>query len=79
MIYYNFLILSIRTDWFIVSKLSMACIKQKSIFDLPDEVIEKIFSFLSFNDLFKLSKEGKRLEGCVKRVSKRKPFSKSIH
>ena len=57
----------------------MACIKQKSIFDLPDEVIEKIFSFLSFNDLFKLRKEGKRLEGCVKRVSKRKSFSKCIH
>ena len=54
----------------------MASLKEASILDLPDEIIEHIMIFLSFADLFKLSKEGKRLEDCVKRVSKKKPVRK---
>ena len=49
---------------------------KKSITDLPDEVIEIIMAFLSFTDLFNLSKEGKKLAECAKRVSKKKPFGK---
>ena len=45
---------------------------------LPDEVIEKIMTYLSFPDLFNLSKEGIRLEGCAMRVLKKKKFSKYI-
>ena len=51
-------------------------LKQNSILDLPDEVIEKMMSFLSFRDLYKLEKLGKRLADCTKRVLKKKPFSK---
>ena len=50
--------------------------KPKSILDLPDEVIEKMMSFLSFGDLYKLRKLGKRLADCTERVLKKKPFSK---
>ena len=45
---------------------------------LPDEVIEKIMTYLSFSDLLNLRKEGGRLEGCAIRVLKKKPFSKYI-
>ena len=55
---------------------NMAHLKQVSIPDLPDEVIEHIMIFLSFSDLFKLTKAGTRLENCAKRVSKKKPFRK---
>ena len=51
-------------------------LKPKSILDLPDEVIEKMMSFLSFGDLYKLRKLGKRLADCTERVLKKKPFSK---
>ena len=54
----------------------MACLEKKSILDMPDLVIEMILSFLSFCDLFNISKGGKRLEDCAKRVMKKKPFSK---
>ena len=43
---------------------------------LPDEVIEEIMAYLSFSDLFNLSKEGLRLEGCAMRVLKKKKFGK---
>ena len=45
---------------------------------LPDEVIVEIMTYLSVSDLFNLSKEGERLEGCAKRVLKKKRFSKFI-
>ena len=51
-------------------------LKQKSILDLPDEVIEMMISFLSFCDLYKLRKQGKRLADCTEKVLKKKPFSK---
>ena len=54
----------------------MACLKQKSIHNLPDEIIENIIAFLSFDDIFNLNKVGKRLENCAKRVAKKKPFGK---
>ena len=54
----------------------MAGLKQVSILDLPDEVIEHIMTFLSFADLFELTKAETRLENCAKRVSKKKPFRK---
>ena len=53
----------------------MACLKQKSILDLPDEVLEKMMTYLSFSDLYKLRKLGKRLADCTERVLKKKPFS----
>ena len=52
------------------------CLEKQSILDLPEEVIEEIMSFLSFSDLFNLSKVEKRIENCTKRVMKNKPFSK---
>ena len=51
---------------------------QKTLPDLPDELIEEIMAYLSFNDLFNLSKINSRLNECSKRVSKKKPFSKCI-
>ena len=51
---------------------------QKTFSDLPDEVIEEIMAYLSFEDLFNLSKIDSRLKECSKRVSKKKSFSKSI-
>ena len=42
---------------------------------LPDEVIEKIMTYLSFSDLLNLRKEGGRLEGCAIRVLKKRPRS----
>ena len=56
----------------------MASLNQKSILELPDEVIEEIMIFLSFSDLFNLMKQGTRMEDCAKRVLKNKPFSKYI-
>ena len=56
----------------------MAHLEQKSLLDLPDEVIEEIMNFLLFSELFNLSKVDKRLKDCEKRVSKKKPFSKYI-
>ena len=56
----------------------MECLIQKSIFELPDEIIEEIMTFLSFSDLFNLGKQGTRMEDCAKRVLKYKPFSKYI-
>ena len=54
----------------------IACLEKQSFLDLPEEVIEEIMSFLSFSDLFNLSKVEKRIENCAKRVMKNKPFSK---
>ena len=54
----------------------MASLKPESILDLPDEVLEKIMSLLTFRDLFNIRKLNKRLEDCQKRVSKKKPISK---
>ena len=54
----------------------MECLVEKTILDLPDETLEHIMTFLSFSDLFKLSKEGHRLECCAKRILKEKPFCK---
>ena len=45
---------------------------------LPDLVIEMIMAYLSFSDLFKLSKEGEGLKGCAMRMMKKKKFSKYI-
>ena len=50
-----------------------------SLQDLPVEIIEEIIGYLSFIDLDKLSKLENRLKECVKRVSKKKPFSKCTH
>ena len=47
-----------------------------SLLNMPDEVIEHVMFFLSFDDLLKLREEGKRLEDCARRVSKMKPFRK---
>ena len=56
----------------------MACLKEKSLLDLPDDVIEEMMNFLSFCDLYELRKQGKRLADCADRVMKKKPFSKYI-
>ena len=56
----------------------IACLEKQSFLDLPDEVIEEIMSFLSFSDLFNLSKVEKRVENCAKRVLKNKPFGKFV-
>ena len=52
--------------------------EQKSLHDLPNEVIEEVMAYLSFDDLFSLSKIDIRLKECSWRVSKKKPFSKFI-
>ena len=49
---------------------------KRSMADLPEEVIEIMMAFLSFTDLFNLSKEEGKLAECAKRVSKKKPFGK---
>ena len=54
----------------------MGSLVKKSILDLPDEVIDIIMVFLSFADLFNLSKIRKKLADCAKRASKKKPFGK---
>ena len=56
----------------------MAYLKQKALLDLPDEVIEEIMTFLSFGDLYKLRKQGKRLASCTETVLIKKPFSKNL-
>ena len=61
---------------FLSCKEIMEHLVKKSIFDLPDESIELIMEYLSFKDLFNLTKERNRLAECAKRVSKKKPFSK---
>ena len=53
-------------------------LEKNLVLNLPDEVIEYIMSFLSFADLWKLSKGKKRLVDCARRVSKMKPFRKYI-
>ena len=55
----------------------MASLLQKSISDLPNEVIENIMSYLSHSDLFNLSVSIKRFH-CAKRVARYKPFSNYI-
>ena len=54
----------------------MACLIQKSIYDLPDEIIEKIMNFLQYKDLSNLRNTGKRLRACAKRLIEKKTFSK---
>ena len=54
----------------------MACLMQKSILDLPDEIIEEIMAFLTFNDLNSLRNTGKLLRDRANRVIEKKPFSK---
>ena len=61
-----------------ISQNNMACLKQKSLLDLPNEIIEEMMTFLSFRDLYELRKLGKRLADCTERVLKNKPFSKYI-
>ena len=56
----------------------MACLEHQSILHLPDEILEEIMIFLSFSDLFNLSKVDKRLQDCAERVLKKKPCSKYI-
>ena len=48
----------------------------KCILDLPDEIIEEIMSFVSFADLFNLSKT--KLKKYANRVAKHKPFGEFI-
>ena len=48
----------------------------KSILDLPDEVIELVMDFLSLTDIMNLSTAGSKFADCAKRVLKRKTFSK---
>ena len=54
----------------------MAYLMQKSILALPDEIIEKIMTFLRFNDLSNLKNTGKRLRDCANRVIEKRTFSK---
>ena len=54
----------------------MACLIQKSILDLPDEIIEKIMDFLQYKDLSNVRNTGKRLRDCTKRLIEKKTFSK---
>ena len=54
----------------------MACLIQKSILDLPDEVIEEIINFLPYKDLSNLRNTAKLLRECAKRVIEKKTFSK---
>ena len=61
-----------------IPKNNMASLKQKALLDLPDEVIEEIMTFLSFDDLYKLRKQGKRLASCTEKVLIKKPFSKNL-
>ena len=56
----------------------MGRLEKNLALNLPDEVIEYIMSYLSFADLWKLSKGKKRLVDCARRVSKMKPFRKYI-
>ena len=37
-----------------------------SILQLPDEIIEHIMTFLSFEELFKLTKAGEKFKYCAK-------------
>ena len=47
------------------------------LLDLPDEIIEAIAAFLSFDDLSSLYQLGnRRLYDCAKRASKKKPYRK---
>ena len=54
----------------------MACLIQKSILDLPDEIIEEIMNFLQYKDLSNLRNIEKRLRDCAKRLIEKKTFSK---
>ena len=54
--------------------------QKKCLLDLPDEMIEGIASFLSYDDLSNLYQLGnRRLYECAKRLSKKKPFRKESH
>ena len=65
--------------WNWINFKDMACLEQKSFLNFPDEIIEHILAFLSFNDLYNVGKVEKRLEDCAKRVLEKKPpFSKCI-
>ena len=53
-------------------------LSRKCLLDLPDEMIEGIVAFLSFDELSSLYQLGnKRLYECAKRASKKKPFRKN--
>ena len=56
----------------------MTCLEQKTIFELPDEILEEIMTYLLFYDFLNVSKVEKRLENCANRVMKKQPFSKYI-
>ena len=68
----------ILVDVFEKEALSLGQIPILGLNLLPNEVIEKIMTYLSFSDLLNLRKEGGRLEGCATKVLKKKPFSKYI-
>ena len=53
-------------------------LEQKSILDLPDEVIDEIMAYLSYNDLYKLRNVGSRLGDCAKEALKNRAFSKHV-
>lgn len=54
--------------------------QKKCLLDLPDEMIEGIAAFLSYDDLSNLYQLGnRRLYECAKRMSKKKPFRKASH
>ena len=44
---------------------NMECITSISILELPDEIIEHIMSFLSFEELFKFTEAGEKLRYCA--------------
>ena len=66
-----------RTKYYLIH-LSRIGLEQKSFLDLPDEAIEEIMGFLSFNDLSNFSKMGERSQNIAKRVGKKKPFCEFI-
>ena len=50
-------------------KNKMTGLERTSLMNLPDETIEEVTSFLSFEELMKLAKLGsKRLKECAKRT-----------
>jgi len=52
-----------------MDRLTMKGFEQKSLHDLPDEMIEEVMSFVTLGDLLNLSKVNTRLEKCAIRVS----------
>ena len=74
-IQWEFILWAFRLDVILFQKL-MDRLIDKSILDLPDEVIELVMDFLSLTDIMNLSTAGSKFADCAKRVLKRKTFSK---